>query len=101
ANQTEDELKLFLPRIFQTWKDTTNIPKVHLSSPKSEQAFRSHADLVSFEFILPFLKMTKELNQNFDIMIEAKQKNIAMHRLIEDIASIRGVKRIGGSTIEW
>ena len=57
----------------------TAIPKVHLSSPKSNQAFRSHADFVSLDYILPFLKMAKELNRDFDIMIEAKQKNLAMH----------------------
>src|SRR5699024_8558815 len=101
ANPTEGELSHYLPRIFNTWKTTYNIPKVHISSPKSEKAYRSHADYVSIEFVLPFLKMAKELNQDFDIMIEAKQKNLAMHRLIEEIASIRGVKRISSSTLEW
>ena len=72
-----------------------------ISSPKSEQAFRSHADFVSLDFVLPFLKMAKELNQDFDIMIEAKQKNLAMQRLVEEIASIRGVKRLSSSVIEW
>lgn len=101
ANQTEDELALYLPRIFKTWKNFHLIPKVHISSPKSEKAYRSHADFVSLEFILPFLKMAKELNQDFDIMIEAKQKNLAMHRLMEEIAAIRGVKRISGASVEW
>src|SRR5690606_18777657 len=101
ANPTEDELFSYLPRIFNTWEDSANKPKVHISSPKSENAYRSHADLVSLDFILPFLKMAKELNQDFDVMIEAKQKNLAMLRLIEELASIRGVKRINGSTVEW
>lgn len=101
ANQTDDELSAFLPRIFHTWKHSNHIPKVHISSPKSESAYRSHADNVSLDFVLPFIKMAKELNQDFDIMIEAKQKNLAMHRLIEELASIRGVKRISGATLEW
>ena len=34
-------------------------------------------------------------------MIEAKQKNLAMQRLVDEIAAIRGVKRISGSSVEW
>ena len=47
------------------------------------------------------MKMAKALDRDFDIMIEAKKKNLAMLKLIEEIASIRGVKRISGSTVEW
>jgi len=101
ANQGEVDLSTYLPRIFDTWKSTSLIPKVHISSPKSTDAYRSHADFVSIEYILPFLKMAKELNQDFDIMIEAKQKDLAMLRLIEEIASIRGIKRVSSSTVEW
>lgn len=101
ANQGDVDLSLFLARIFDTWKNLNTIPKVHISSPKSEQAYRSHADFVSIDFVLPFLKMAKNLDQDFDIMIEAKKKNLAMHKLIEELASIRGVKRVSSSTVEW
>lgn len=101
ANNGGLDLSHYLQRIFNTWKHSACVPKVHISSPKSEQAYRSHAEFVSLDFILPYLKMSKELNQDFDIMIEAKQKNNAMHRLIEEIASIRGIKRISSSTLEW
>lgn len=101
ANKGDVNLSLFLPRIFNTWNETANVPKIHISSPKSDQAYRSHADFVSLEFILPFLELAKELNRDFDIMIEAKQKNLAMHRLVEDVSSIRGVKRISSSTVKW
>lgn len=101
ANNNEDDLHLYLQRIFHTWNSANFVPKVHISSPKSDQAFRSHADFVSLDFVLPFLKMAKELDQDFDIMIEAKQKNLAMQKLVEDIAAIRGVKRITGSSVEW
>ncbi|PAE21104.1 UV damage repair endonuclease UvsE [Bacillus sp. 7504-2] len=99
ANYGNEALSDFLPRIFSTWKET--IPKVHVSSPKSEQAYRSHADFVSLDFVLPFLRMAKDIDQDFDIMVEAKQKNLAMHKLIDDITSIRGVRRITASSIEW
>jgi len=101
ANQMEEELEFYLPRIYDTWKNFTSIPKIHISSPKSEKDFRSHADCVSLDFILPFLRLAKEFNQDFDIMVEAKMKNLAMHRLIEEIAAIRGLKRTSGASIEW
>ncbi|MED3572223.1 UV DNA damage repair endonuclease UvsE [Cytobacillus praedii] len=101
ANKGGVDLSIYLQRIFNTWEQTNLLPKVHLSSPKSEGAFRSHADYVSKEFVLPFLKMVKEINMDIDIMIEAKMKNLAMQRLVEEIASIRGVKRVKGFTLEW
>jgi UV DNA damage endonuclease len=101
ANNIESELPLYLPRIFETWNNVNIVPKVHISSPKSNQAYRSHADFVALDFVLPFLKMTKELNQDFDIMIEAKQKNLAMQKLVEEIAALRGVQRISSSSVQW
>jgi UV DNA damage endonuclease len=101
ANNVENDLANYLNRIFNTWNNVDIVPKVHISSPKSENAYRSHADFVSLDFVLPFLKMAKELNQDFDIMIEAKQKNLAMQKLVEDIAAIRGVKRISSASVEW
>lgn len=101
ANVGEVDLNLYLARIFDTWNTFNAKPKIHISSPKSDQAYRSHADYVSIEFVLPFFQMAKELNRDFDIMIEAKQKNLAMQSLVEEVAKIRGVKRITSSSVEW
>ncbi|MFD1020815.1 UV DNA damage repair endonuclease UvsE [Thalassobacillus hwangdonensis] len=102
ANHDEEEdLDELLPRIFATWKRTGYPPKVHVSSPKSENAYRSHADYVDLEFLKPFLKKLKEMDAEIDVMIEAKQKDRALIQLVEDVSGIRGVKRVGGATIEW
>jgi UV DNA damage endonuclease len=101
ANRGEEALPTYLSRIFDTWNKFNTLPKVHISSPKSKKEYRSHSDYISLDFVLPFFKIARELNQDFDIMIEAKQKNLAMHKLIEDIASIRGVKRLSSSMVEW
>jgi len=102
ANKGEvNDLSDYLQRIFKTWEVRKIVPKVHLSSPKADNAYRSHADFVSLEFVLPFFKMAKELNQDFDVMIEAKQKDLAMIKLVEEIAAIRGVKRKTSSVVEW
>jgi UV DNA damage endonuclease len=101
CNKGKVALEEYLPRIYNTWEHRGIVPKVHISSPKTDKEYRSHADFVSLEFVLPFFKMAKELNHDFDIMIEAKQKNLAMQRLVEDVAAIRGIKRITSSAVEW
>ncbi|KYG25607.1 UV DNA damage repair endonuclease UvsE [Alkalihalobacillus trypoxylicola] len=101
ANKMEGNLVDYLEDIFLTWKDSKRRPKVHLSSPKTEREYRSHASNVSLDFIWPFLEMAKTLNQDFDIMIEAKQKNLAMHQLIEELSKIRGIKQTSGGSIHW
>ena len=101
ANKDGIELIHYLPRIFNTWESRQMVPKVHLSSPKSEKEYRSHANFVSADFVLPFFKLAKEIDRDFDVMIEAKQKDLSMFRLIEDLTSIRGVKRVTSSVVEW
>lgn len=101
ANLSERSMVDLLPDIYKTWDHLELIPKVHLSSPKSEKEFRSHADFVDPTFIRPFLDVVRELGQDLDVMIEAKRKDQALHQLVADISKIRGVKRVGGATIEW
>ncbi|TDL72229.1 UV DNA damage repair endonuclease UvsE [Rhodococcus qingshengii] len=100
ANLCETPLEELLSRIFQTWDHVDHIPKIHISSPKGEKEFRSHADFVDLEFILPFLKMIKKLGQDVDFMIEAKKKDQAALKLVEDISKLRGYKRVSGAAIE-
>lgn len=101
ANKDDLDLETYIERIFYTWSKRNLLPVVHLSSPKSEKEIRSHADYVDKDFVLPFIKLARELNQDFDCIIEAKRKNLAMFRLIEELSAIRGIRRINSSTIEW
>ncbi|MBN6885005.1 UV DNA damage endonuclease [Cytobacillus horneckiae] len=99
ANLGEQTLEELLPRIFATWKTIGMLPKIHISSPKSEKAFRSHADFVDLEFLKPLLQMLKEMNTDVDFMIEAKAKDQAMMKLVEDMAAMRGMKRASGGSV--
>ncbi|NCU16444.1 apurinic/apyrimidinic endonuclease family protein [Pallidibacillus pasinlerensis] len=101
ANKEGLDLEDYLMRIFQSWSKRNLRPIVHLSSPKSKKEIRSHADFVDIDFVLPVLKLAKQFNQDFDCIIEAKQKNLAMFRLIEELTAIRGIRRINSSTIQW
>ncbi|MCI2455271.1 UV damage endonuclease UvsE, partial [Listeria monocytogenes] len=90
-----------LPRMFNTWTNTDIPPKIHLSSPKSEKAIRSHADGVDMNFVLPLFQTLKPYGRDVDFMIEAKLKDQALLRLVEELSAIRGNRRTGGGTIEW
>ncbi|WP_342044757.1 UV DNA damage repair endonuclease UvsE [Bacillus sp. OTU530] len=100
ANESGDDLTALLTDVFTTWDHTEIIPKVHLSSPKSEKEFRSHADYVDAAFVKPFFEAAKGTGRDFDVMVESKQKDRAALQLVEDLAKMRGYKRIGGATIE-
>ncbi len=49
---------------------------------------------------MPFLKMVKEFGQDVDFMIEAKAKDQATLKLVEDMSKVRGFKRVSGAAIE-
>lgn len=100
ANESGDHLAALLAYVFATWDHTGMNPKVHLSSPKSEKEFRSHADYVDASFVKPFFDAAKQLGRNFDVMVESKQKDKAALQLVEELSKLRGYKRIGGATIE-
>ncbi|MDT0161468.1 UV DNA damage repair endonuclease UvsE [Bacillus sp. AG4(2022)] len=101
ANLSERPLEDMLPDIFRTWDHFGMKPKIHVSSPKSEKAFRSHADYVDAEFLKPLLDHLHAIGEDVDFMIEAKTKDKALLKLVEDISRIRGVKRISGGAVEW
>jgi UV DNA damage endonuclease len=99
ANLSETSYEELLPKIFNTWERVGLTPKVHLSSPKSESAFRHHSENVSLEFAMPFFNALKTLGQNVDVMIEAKQKDRAMLQLVEELSKKRGFTRTSGGVI--
>ncbi|MGY4691593.1 UV DNA damage repair endonuclease UvsE [Salibacterium sp. K-3] len=102
ANKTtEESLDEILPRFFASWENRSFPPKVHVSSPRSDEEFRSHADFVDPSFIHPFLQSLKRCNRDVDIMIEAKKKDQAMLQLVDDLTAVHGVKRIDEGILEW
>ncbi|HEU4964136.1 MAG TPA: UV DNA damage repair endonuclease UvsE [Bacilli bacterium] len=89
----------YLPRIRATWRDTPM--KMHVSSPKDDKDFRSHSDYIDPERLLLFLKGCKEQGMNrLDVMVEAKQKDLACLQLAADLAKVRGIKRVDGAVLE-
>ncbi len=86
------------PDIVATWQG--NRPKIHISSPKSAKDFRSHADFVNAADLTKFLAIAKDCGQDIDIMVEAKQKDLALFRLVEDLARLPGITRVEPAALE-
>lgn len=100
ANPSITPLEKLLPRILLTWELRGWKPKIHISSPRSEREIRAHAANVDVDFIMPFIQMLKQIGiSEIDFIIEAKNKDIAMMKLIEDLSSLRGINRISGGII--
>lgn len=85
CNNNGEKIEDFIERIFKTWDNDDLIPKIHFSSPKSKKEFRSHSDYVDVDAFLNFLERIKFTNQDIDIMLEVKEKDEALFRLIRQI----------------
>ncbi|HAX73733.1 MAG TPA: UV DNA damage repair endonuclease UvsE [Firmicutes bacterium] len=84
-----ESLHEMLSDIFQTWSGQPYPPKIHFSSPKESEFDRRHADYLVVDEFINFVEMAKELDQDFDVMIEAKQKDLAIYRLVHEIKEKR------------
>ncbi|WP_165999234.1 UV DNA damage repair endonuclease UvsE [Bacillus sp. Cs-700] len=85
-------------RVVDTWKNSPLPVKMHISSPKNEQEFRSHADYVDVDWFFSFLNKVKGSTEHIDCMIEAKQKDAALFQLMERIKKRDDIELIDAST---
>lgn len=100
------------PAILKTWHtplaqagssaDKPLPPKIHVSSPKSTKDPRGHADHVSIGPLLEFLRAIAAKTPELDVMIEAKRKDEALLKLMEDFRTYEGegIRILDGATIE-
>ena len=85
CNNDNIDIKKYIKEIFDTWKTT---PKVHLSSPKSKKEYRAHNDYINIDDFIEFQALIKNINRNIDIMIEAKEKDNALFKLVRELKYI-------------
>lgn len=93
----EEDLEYYIEDILKTWGN--KIPKIHISSPKSKKEFRSHHDYINVDEFIELINMIKIVNKDIDIMIEAKEKDNALFKLIREL-KYRGYKFIDDTTLE-
>ncbi len=100
CNHEDTKLEEIIKEVFDTWKN--QIPKIHFSSPKSKlkKEFRSHHDYINASEFIDFIEKIKFINQDFDIMIEAKAKDEALFRLIRELKYKTNYKFIDETTFE-
>lgn len=84
-----EEIGEYLGRVFDTWQG--NVPKAHFSSPKTAQNCRAHADDIDAGEFYRFLLTARELEQDFDVMVEAKNKDLAVFNLIRQLNGMPGI----------
>lgn len=80
-------------------------PKIHVSTPKSASDPRGHADHVSLEPLLSFLRAIAGSTPAVDVMIEAKRKDEALFKLMDDLraavaAGAGDIRIVDGGSVE-
>ena len=100
CNGININIKEYYNDIFSTWKNIN--PKVHFSSPKNKtkKDIRSHHNYIDADSFIEFIESIKHLAFDIDIMIEAKEKDEAMFRLIRNLKYKTNYKFIDDTTFE-
>lgn len=89
CNNDGEPLSSILGDILGTWNKDILIPKVHFSSPKNGEKDRKHSDYINPQDFIKFIDECKVFNKDLDVMIEAKQKDLALYKLVEDIKELK------------
>lgn len=97
CNPCETSITMLLPKIYETWKDEMIPPKIHYSSPKSTKEYRSHSDYINDQSFIEFLNLLQRYDRDVDIMLEVKEKDSALFRLIRQL-KYQGID-VRGTTI--
>ncbi|ARK31124.1 UV DNA damage repair endonuclease UvsE [Halalkalibacter krulwichiae] len=92
VNQQSTELYTLWERVVRTWKDSPLPVKIHLSSPKEGKGDRRHHDFIDSKRFQEFLSIAAGTVDHLDVMIEAKKKDAALLKLIEDFQAIQGIE---------
>lgn len=100
CNHDGETVQELWPDIVKTWDAERFPPKVHVSSPKNENEFRSHADYVTLEPLLDFLRMARSYTDELHVMIEAKKKDAALFDLMNKLTNLPGIRRLDQATIQ-
>jgi UV DNA damage endonuclease len=100
CNNDNIDITKYYKDIFLTWKN--NNPKIHFSSPKNKtkKEMRSHHDYIDSHNFIEFIESIKHLPFNIDIMIEAKEKDEAMFRLIRNLKCKTNYRFIDDTTFK-
>jgi UV DNA damage endonuclease len=94
ANFEKEDWESEWERIVGTWAGSTLPVKMHISSPRSEKDYRAHADHIDPQMFLDFLQKIDGSIPEIHCMIEAKRKDEALFKLMEDLKNTGKIKLI-------
>lgn len=105
CNNDGDDITVILEDILNTWKNESLPPKMHFSSPKDrnliDKVDRKHSDFIEAEDFIKFIELLKVFNRDVDIMLECKEKDLALFKLVNEIRELRPeFKWIDKTTLE-
>ena len=98
CNNDGEKIYDILPHIFDTWQGEYFNPKIHFSSPKSKKQFRNHADNININEFISFIDIARQINRDFDVMLEAKNKDNALFDLVEKLKTKKDIEFLNTST---
>ncbi|WP_223703082.1 UV DNA damage repair endonuclease UvsE [Sutcliffiella deserti] len=87
-------------RVINTWKFSPLPVKMHISSPRDEKNFRAHADYIDPKMFFNFLSTIKGSVEEIHCMIEAKKKDEALFRLMDDLKHYEEIEQIDGASFK-
>ncbi len=94
-------LEDYIHEILETWRKQALPPKVHISSSREEKNKMSHSDYLDPKNLFDFLEILKKGERDVDVMLESKQKDRALFRLMKEIREIdKNIKWIDETTME-
>ncbi|KOO40367.1 UV DNA damage repair endonuclease UvsE [Priestia koreensis] len=98
ANHETEDWQEDWERIVNTWSNSSLPIKMHISSPRNEKEFRAHADYIDVEMFMGFLSAIKNSVPEIHCMIEAKGKDNALLKLMEDLKAYPEIKMINNGS---
>jgi UV DNA damage endonuclease len=98
AHHQNENWEIHWNRVVDTWRHSPLPIKMHISSPKSDKAFRHHSDFIDIDMFFKFLSVIKGSIPQLDCMIEAKMKDEALFKLMDEVKTRKDVEIIDGSS---
>lgn len=89
CNNDNENIYELIPEIFATWKNEKLPPKLHFSSPRDNETDRKHSDFINADDFTYFIENLKVFNTDIDIMLECKEKDLALFQLANDIKNLK------------
>ena len=93
CNNEGDGILNILGDILNTWNNEDLPPKMHFSSPRdttlTDKVDKKHSDFINPYKFVEFLEILKIFNIDVDIMLECKEKDVALFKLVNDIREIK------------